>query len=336
MNTLSSVLNRGIRSAVLASLLCVALADQCLAQAVKFGDSLGKLPAALMPQPTHGLLLGAARAGNRVVAVGDRGLVIYSDDDGKTYKQAKYVPTRATLTAVWAADARHVFAVGHWGVILASLDAGETWSLQRSDFKVDQPLLTVWFRDARHGVAAGLFSLLLVTQDGGTTWQPTHLPAPPGAKGDLNLYRLFPGAGDDVWIAAEQGMAYSSSDFGQTWHLHITGAKGTLWAGVVLRDGSVVVGGVSGHVMRSTDSGATWRESDSGVKSSITDLIELPSGSVLGVALNGVSLLSDDGGIVFKSRQLVDQRSLTAVAVTRTGSPLIFSQSGVVHESVIP
>ncbi|MBV8468352.1 MAG: glycosyl hydrolase [Burkholderiaceae bacterium] len=281
-------------------------------------------------------MLGATRAGKRLVAVGDRGLVILSDDDGKTYRQARTVPTRATLTAVWAADASHFFAVGHWGVILASADAGETWTLQRSDFSADQPLFSVWFKDARHGVAAGLFSLLLVTSNGGTTWDPVKMPAPLNNKGDLNLYKLFPGVDGDVWLAAEQGMVYRSKDLGQSWTAFPTGAKGTFWAGAVLPNGTVVVGGLTGRVMLSDDQGKTWHESESGTKSSITDMMAIPDVGLFAVALDGISLLSLDGGHTFRTAQLTDQRPLTALALKSDGKVAAYSQNGVVNDLIMP
>lgn len=84
---------------------------------------LRQLAAMRLPRPEEGMILGAVRAGRRVIAVGDRGLVLLSDDGGKTYRQARDVPTRATLTAVWAIDSSTLWAVGHWGVMLVSHDA---------------------------------------------------------------------------------------------------------------------------------------------------------------------------------------------------------------------
>jgi len=46
------------------------------------------------------LLLDVAHAGARLVAVGDRGHILYSDDDGASWAQAK-VPTRQMLTSVF-------------------------------------------------------------------------------------------------------------------------------------------------------------------------------------------------------------------------------------------
>jgi photosystem II stability/assembly factor-like uncharacterized protein len=44
-------------------------------------------------------LLGAARAGERLVAVGQRGHILYSDDSGNAWQQAA-VPVSADLNAV--------------------------------------------------------------------------------------------------------------------------------------------------------------------------------------------------------------------------------------------
>src|SRR5689334_16251355 len=62
-------------------------------------------PAEIAPLAATSLLLDLAKAGERYVAVGERGHVLLSDDNGATWRQAKSVPTRAMLTAVFFADA---------------------------------------------------------------------------------------------------------------------------------------------------------------------------------------------------------------------------------------
>ena len=55
-------------------------------------------PALSSPKALGAVMLAVARAGNRLVAVGERGTILLSDDDGKTWKQAQ-VPVRTSLTA---------------------------------------------------------------------------------------------------------------------------------------------------------------------------------------------------------------------------------------------
>src|SRR3977135_3294331 len=64
-------------------------------------------------------LFAIARAGTRLVAVGQRGHVLLSDDDGTSWRQAA-VPVSVDLTAVHFASPQRGWAVGHDGAILHS------------------------------------------------------------------------------------------------------------------------------------------------------------------------------------------------------------------------
>src|SRR5881392_2872753 len=75
------------------------------------------------------VLTAITRAGDRLVAVGERGIVIFSDDHGGRWQQAK-VPVSVTLCAVRFIDKRQGWVVGHAGVVLATRDGGSSWSKQ--------------------------------------------------------------------------------------------------------------------------------------------------------------------------------------------------------------
>uniref|UniRef100_UPI00036A9E88 WD40/YVTN/BNR-like repeat-containing protein n=1 Tax=Pseudomonas putida TaxID=303 RepID=UPI00036A9E88 len=96
------------------------------------GDSVDVLaqPALQGPQALRAVLQDVARADARLVAVGERGVVLLSDDNGATWRQATAVPVSVSLTAVQFIDARNGWAVGHAGVVLHSQDGGEHWSVQ--------------------------------------------------------------------------------------------------------------------------------------------------------------------------------------------------------------
>jgi photosystem II stability/assembly factor-like uncharacterized protein len=193
---------------------------------------------------SHMTMLGAAHAGARIVAVGEQGVILLSDDDGQHFRQAKGVPANATLSAVTFVNAQTGWAVGQWGVVLVTHDGGEDWSLQRVDTSVDQPLFSVDFINERDGWAVGLWSLTLATHDGGETWVRMALPKPPGGgKADRNLYKIFSDGADTLYIAAEQGTVLKSTDRGATWNYLDTGYKGSLWTGVATHEGRVIVGG---------------------------------------------------------------------------------------------
>lgn len=287
-------------------------------------------PAHAWTAPAHMMLMDAARAGSRIVAVGEHGVVILSENDGNTWRQASHVPVSATLSAVTFTDAQHGWAVGQWGVILATDDGGETWQKQRMDISVDQPLFSVIFTNAQNGIAVGLWSLMLATHDGGKTWTKVTVPKPPGAgRADRNLYHIFADQKGTLYIDSEQGMVLKSTDDGANWSYLATGGKGTLWTGVALPDGRLVVGGLLGSLFESRDGGATWAALNSGTKSSITDLVATRNG-FLGVGLDGLVFRQHEGSASFEVHQRDDRATLTAALIDGAGKPVLFSQDGVV------
>jgi photosystem II stability/assembly factor-like uncharacterized protein len=90
------------------------------------GAGFVDLPAAQSSGAAKASLVAAARAVKRTVAVGDHGIVVLSDDDGKTFHQAKSVPARATLNDVTFVSDKGGWFVAHWGGILYRVDGGET------------------------------------------------------------------------------------------------------------------------------------------------------------------------------------------------------------------
>jgi hypothetical protein len=97
-------------------LACAMLAAS--AHAAPFLDPLD-VPAPLSPLASKSIVQAVTRAGTRLVAVGQRGHVLVSDDGGKSWRQSP-VPVSSDLTSVFFVDERSGWAVGHDGVILAT------------------------------------------------------------------------------------------------------------------------------------------------------------------------------------------------------------------------
>ena len=62
-------------------------------------DGVLQRPALMAPQSVRGALLAVALAGRRIVTVGERGIVLLSDDRGANWRQVP-VPVSVSLTAV--------------------------------------------------------------------------------------------------------------------------------------------------------------------------------------------------------------------------------------------
>ena len=109
----------------------------------------GSETSVIAPLATRSLLLDAQRVENIMVAVGERGHILISEDNGDSWKQAQ-VPTKATLTGVYFIDSKNGWVVGHDQVILRTKDAGKSWELVYENIEAESPLLDVFFLDAEH------------------------------------------------------------------------------------------------------------------------------------------------------------------------------------------
>ncbi|MCO4756928.1 MAG: hypothetical protein KC477_02855 [Oceanospirillaceae bacterium] len=92
--------------------------------------------APLSERAQQGLLLDITQAGERLVALGERGHILYSDDQGQRWQQAD-VPVRVTLTAIDFPTPDQGWAVGHDGVILMSVDGGLSWHKQLDGYEAN-------------------------------------------------------------------------------------------------------------------------------------------------------------------------------------------------------
>lgn len=160
------------------------------------------------------------------VAVGDFGTMIRTEDGGTTWSKvplpsnfalpedvAEIVePGDVLLYDVEFPTPDQGWAVGEFGVIFATSDAGKTWTMQQSP--VETTLFGVYFADAQNGWATGIEQVLLRTTDGGQTWRQLEVP---GAKGFvLGIYDVAV-RGTVGWAIGDSGLLLRTTDGGETW-----------------------------------------------------------------------------------------------------------------------
>lgn len=272
------------------------------------------------PLASEALLLALVRAGSRLVAVGEHGVVLLSDDEGSAWRQAAAMPTRTTLTAVTFINAEQGWAVGHGGQILHTTDGGEHWQLQTGSIEGENSLFAVWFGDARIGLAVGSYGYALRTEDGGASWSPVTLGE--GEDSERHLNHIFAARDGRLLVAAELGGVFISDDTGNTWRLVQTPYEGSLWSGFTRADGSVVVLGMAGHALLSDDLGEQWRELETGMTQSLTGGLELPDGRLVLAGLGGALGL---GSPKLQFKASVREDRLPATAVLLSGQRLLLA-----------
>jgi photosystem II stability/assembly factor-like uncharacterized protein len=323
----------GISLALVATLAC-GIAPLITWAQLDSRDSANQ-PAEIEPLAENSLLLDLAVAGQRLVAVGERGHVMLSDDHGVKWRQAKSVPTRALLTAVYFVDSEYGWAVGHDETILNSADGGETWTLSHFAPEAQQPLLDLWFANRVSGIAVGAYGAYFTTNDGGRHWSSAKFSPPqaPAANGeeappDYHLNRIV-GVGNRLYVAAEGGKLYRSDDRGASWRALPSPYQGSFFGLVPIRGEGLLAFGLRGHLFRSADAGETWHALESHTTAMLTDGIAINDLRVVIGGLTGVLLVSADAGETFKLTQQDDRRGISALLPGPAGAVVVAGEGGV-------
>ncbi|MBT1445663.1 hypothetical protein KJI95_14205 [Shewanella sp. JM162201] len=122
----------------------------------------------LQPNAPQSLLLDITRAGDALVAVGERGHVLIGKD---AIWQQVATPSASQLTKVFFLDDKLGWAVGHDATILHTDDGGLSWVKQFEAPSRERPFMDVLFTSASDGMAIGAYGLFFTTNDGGKNWQ---------------------------------------------------------------------------------------------------------------------------------------------------------------------
>jgi photosystem II stability/assembly factor-like uncharacterized protein len=287
----------------------------------------------------RGLLIAIAPAGQRLVAVGDRGIIVLSDDQGASWRQADHVPSQALLTGVCFLDSAHGVAVGHDELILTTEDAGRNWKRAHYAPQAQRPLLDVWCGTGATVIAVGAYSAYFTSADRGAAWHevkfmPAAMPAPrsrqgtapadmtspaaasaEAAGGGFHLNRIVAGADRRLYIAGEAGHLYASDDEGASWRTLPSPYAGSFFGVLPLPGEALLAFGLRGHLYRSADAGTSWQPIETGTVAMLTGAAPLGGRDIGIVGLAGVVLVSHDGGRSFALRQQADHAGLSALAL---------------------
>ena len=306
-------------------------------------------PALTIKAPQRAVLLSAAQAGSRLVAVGERGIVVLSDDRGASWRQVPS-PVSVSLTMVRFADDRNGVAVGHGGTVLTTDDAGASWRLRLDGRRLaeiaktaattpeaqqeaerliadgpDKPFFDVLQWDAKRMLAVGAYGLAFYSADGGETWSSwmDRLPNP----GALHWY-VARRAGDALLLAGEQGLLAGSTDGGQTFQAMSSPYNGSWFTGEIRSDGQLLLAGLRGNVWRSTDGGAQWAQLASPIPATVTAMAATPDGGMLLASQAGVVMrLQGDALVPLKAPPV----PMPSALLPQQGGPLLtFGVAGVV------
>ncbi|MBI5594297.1 MAG: glycosyl hydrolase [Deltaproteobacteria bacterium] len=308
------------------------------------------------------VLLSVATAGKRLVAVGERGIILLSDDDASSWRQAD-VPVSVTLTAVRFASQQKGWALGHSGVVLHTKNGGDNWEKQLDggeaarlilkaakakaqsgqcaeqeakrilnaaqqfvDDGADKPFLDLYCEDEQKVLIVGAYNLSFRTEDGGVSWQP-RLDYVDNIRG-LHLYGVQP-LGEDLFISGEQGLFLRSGDRGETFNALATPYAGSYFGLQPLGKRDLIIFGLRGNVFKSEDRGLIWRTIYIGIPVSITAAAELRDGTLALTTQSGDVLVSSDKGETFGHLKVDQPFPLTGIAQAANGNLVLVGVRGI-------
>ncbi len=294
------------------SLMCKTLGAACLGLSMACASPVAFAIADVLETPARptelapdNLLNDVERAGDRLVAVGERGHIIYSDDEGASWTQAE-VPVSVTLTGVDFGSETHGWAVGHSGVVLHSDDAGESWSVQLTGVRAAELAI----ESQKEAIAAMEERVETAPEDekSDLEWALDDLYFTlENMEADLDVGPVNPFL--DVWFENQDhgfalgayGLFFRTQDGGESWQDWSpkldNPQKFHLNALTQIGGGALVMVGEAGQIHVSVDQGETWERRESPYPGSLFGVVGTGRvNEVLAFGLRGTLMFSSDLG----------------------------------------
>ncbi|ABC31286.1 uncharacterized protein related to plant photosystem II stability/assembly factor [Hahella chejuensis KCTC 2396] len=284
------------------------------------------------------LLVDVAKAGDRLVAVGQRGHIIYSDDQGGSWTQSNS-PVSTLLTSLYFVDAKQGWAVGHGAVVLHTEDGGVNWSKQFDGFAANEMVIA----QAQKRVANLKEQLETAPEEEASDLEYQLEDANFALEDAMADAEVGPGKPLlDVWFKnAQEGFVVGA--YGFFFHTEDGGVSWTNWAPRLenterfhlnaiaqITGGAMFIVGEAGYVFRSTDFGATWETLESPYDGSLFGVSG--NGNVNEVfvfGLRGHLFYSQDSGSTWERVGVDVEESLIGAAVGENGRMTVVGNSGV-------
>jgi photosystem II stability/assembly factor-like uncharacterized protein len=308
-----------------------------------------ELPAVKSNSASRALLLDVASRGeNSLAAAGAYGVIIVSEDNGLTWKQAD-VPASVTLTGIHFPTPDKGWAVGHDGLILHSADGGQSWQKQLDGHQLNEQILAVaeriveQYRGELEALQAQEEPDEYELEDAEFMLEEAEFMLE-GAMDDTEAGPVRPLL--DVWFMDEKngfvlgsyGMLLTTTDGGQTWALisdRMDNAEAFHLNQIVpAPDGTLFIAGEAGYVYRSSDGGHSWDSLEPGYEGSFYGIVTVPNGAdtyeVLAYGLRGNLFSSTNRGESWVPMDSGTTVTLMAGTLLRDGTVFLAGQGGTI------
>lgn len=303
------------------------------------------IPAQISAKAPTSMLIDVVNNNGRLVTVGERGHILFSDSAARSWTQAD-VPVSVTLTAVFFASAKKGWAVGHDAVVLHTRDGGRTWQKQLDGTKINQLMLA-----RLHQLIHIKFRALKLAQKKSDKAQQHALSM---ELEDLDFFlsdvEMAVQEGPtrplmDLWFKNEHegivigsyGIILGTADAGATWVPlldRIDNPQGLHYYGITQCGSALFIAGESGMLFRSDDWGKNWQALTSPYKGSFFGITGSPNGRfVIAFGLGGATFYSHDQGERWSVSYMNSQASVSGGAVLADDSVCLAGVDGTLMRS---
>ncbi len=218
-------------------------------------------------------------------AVGHDALILATDDGGLIWrKQWQGENLQDSFLDVIALDARHVIAVGAYGLYVSSADGGRTWvrgKISNDDFHLNRisrgPTGTLYL--------AGEHGTLLRSTDQGVRWERIRSPY------EGSFYGILPLDARTLLAYGLRGRIYRSTDNGASWITVPNELSGLIATAVRPPGGALIFTGQARSWLVSREEGRSVAPWPVAFTSAVAELLPLPDGSLLTLGEAGAVIL---------------------------------------------
>lgn len=205
---------------------------------------------------TNNALLGVACRGKSFIAVGQAGYIQVKTKGGDW----QIVDSGAEQRLLSVSSNAHglAVAVGGFGTVLRSTDAGMTWEPVSFDWEailndfLEPHIYDVSVSDEGVITVVGEFEIVLRSVDAGDTWEVVN-------KADSSLFAIHFRDSQFGYAAGQTGKFLKTTDGGLSWQALAVPTREILLDVWSSSEGEVLVTGIR-TLLRSRDDGVTWQE----------------------------------------------------------------------------
>lgn len=254
----------------------------------------------------------------------DAKYIYHIQQDTRSPQRYVYSPVISELRAA-ASAGTETWACGVNGIVLHSGDAGNNWSVQKTNTSFD--LNALQFIDAANGAVVGDNGTILRTSDGGTTWLN---------KSVLTFERLLSvdfTSGTNGIIVGTNGLLIHTTNGGTSWNSPSIPTTQHLRS-VMFADNNIGIAvGDSGSTLKTTNGGTTWQPITAITARQLNSVKFINSTTAVAVGTGGMYMKSTNAGDSWSIQTNFTASELRSLIVIDVNNFLVCGPNGLIYQT---